>query len=152
MAQGQAAARAAVAEAAVRLQASSKGEWLELDGELELDGGEVLRLRQLLDLARESRSRFVALGEGDFLALSDTLRQQLADLARAGAAAQAGGQRLSGVAALAWEASGHAWRWTAMPRGASAPRPGPRRRSRPSTFPPAWTPNCATTSSRATAG
>ena len=97
----------AVAEAAVKLKASSKGEWLELDGELELDGGEVLRLRQLLDLARDSRSRFVALGEGDFLALSDTLRQQLADLA-ALAQPHKQGQRLSGVAALAWEASGHA--------------------------------------------
>ena len=107
MAQGQAGARAQRRRGAVKLRASSKGEWLELDGELELDGGEVLRLRQLLDLARDSRSRFVALGEGDFLALSDTLRQQLADL---GALAQPHkqGQRLSGVAALAWEASGHA--------------------------------------------
>jgi SNF2 family DNA or RNA helicase len=96
----------AVAEASVKLKASSKGEWLELDGELELDGGEVLRLRQLLDLAREGRSRFVALGAGDFLALSDTLRQQLSDLA-ALAQPHKQGQRLSGVAALAWEASGH---------------------------------------------
>jgi len=97
----------AVADSAVKLKASSKGEWLELDGELELDGGEVLRLRQLLDLARDSRSRFVALGEGDFLALSETLRQQLADLS-ALAQPHKQGQRLSGVAALAWEASGHA--------------------------------------------
>ncbi len=97
----------AVAEASVKLRASSKGEWLELDGELELDGGEVLRLRRLLDLARESRSRFVALGEGDFLALSDTLRQQLADLATL-AQPHKQGQRLSGVAALAWETSGQA--------------------------------------------
>ena len=97
----------AVAESAVKLKASSQGEWLELDGELELDDGEVLRLRQLLELARDSRSRFVALGEGDFLALSETLRQQLADLA-ALAQPHKQGQRLSGVAALAWEASGHA--------------------------------------------
>ncbi len=96
-----------VGDGAIKLRASSKGEWLELDGELDLDGGEVLRLRQLLDLARTSRSRFVALGEGDFLALSDTLRQQLADL-DALAQPHKQGQRLSGVAALAWEASGHA--------------------------------------------
>ena len=117
----------AVAESSVKLKASSKGEWLELDGELELDGGEVLRLRQLLDLARESRSRFVALGEGDFLALSDTLRQQLADLATL-AQPHKQGQRLSGVAALAWEASGHglvldgdaAWRKRSRGLGQSA--------------------------------
>ncbi len=99
----------AVADAAVKLQASSKGDWLELEGELQLDNGEVLRLRQLLDLARASRSRFVALGEGDFLALSDALRQQLADLA-ALAQTHKQGQRLSSVAALAWQASGHGLR------------------------------------------
>jgi superfamily II DNA or RNA helicase len=97
----------AVAESSVKLKANSNGEWLELEGELEFDGGEVLRLRQLLDMVRDSRSRFVALGEGDFLALSDTLRQQLADLA-ALVQVHKQGQRLSGVAALAWEASGHA--------------------------------------------
>ena len=96
----------AVPDAAVKVQASSKGDWLELDGELLLDGGEVLRLRQLLDLAQASRSRYVALGEGDFLALGDALRQQLSDLA-ALAQPHKQGQRLSGVAALAWEAGGH---------------------------------------------
>jgi superfamily II DNA or RNA helicase len=95
-----------VPDASVTLKASSKGDWLELEGELVLDGGEVLKLKQLLDLARTSRSRYIALGEGDFLALSDALRQQLADLA-ALAQNTKSGQRLSGVAALAWEASGH---------------------------------------------
>jgi superfamily II DNA or RNA helicase len=95
-----------VPDASVTLKASSKGDWLELEGELLLDGGEVLKLKQLLDLARTSRSRYIALGEGDFLALSDALRQQLADLA-ALAQNTKSGQRLSGVAALAWEASGH---------------------------------------------
>ncbi len=95
----------AVAEAAVKLRASSKGEWLELDGELELDGGEVLQLRQLLDLVQSSKSRYVALAEGDFLALGDALRQQLSDLA-ALAQPHKTGQRLSNLAALAWEASG----------------------------------------------
>jgi superfamily II DNA or RNA helicase len=100
----------AVADAAVKLQAVSKGDWLELDGELQLDGGEVLRLRELLDLVQMSRSRYVALGEGDFLALGDALRQQLADLAALAQTQKQGsktGARLSGVAALAWEASGH---------------------------------------------
>ncbi len=95
----------AVAEAAVKLRASSKGEWLELDGELELDGGEILQLRQLLDLVLSSKSRYVALAAGDFLALSDALRQQLSDLA-ALAQPHKAGQRLSNVAALAWEMSG----------------------------------------------
>ncbi len=96
----------AIADAAVKLRASSKGDWLELDGELQLDAGEVLTLRQLLDLTRASRSRYVTLGEGDFLALGDALRQQLNDLAALAQSHQQG-QRLSGVAALAWEASGN---------------------------------------------
>ena len=96
----------AVADLAVKLRASSKGDWLELEGELELDGGEVLQLRRLLELAQSSTSRYVALAEGDFLALGDALRQQLSDLA-ALAQPHKTGQRLSGVAALAWEASGN---------------------------------------------
>ncbi len=95
-----------VPDAAVKLRASTNGEWLELEGELLLDGGEVLRLRELLDLAQSSKSRFVALGEGDFLALGDALRQQLSDLAALSQTHKTG-QRLSGVAALAWEASGN---------------------------------------------
>ncbi|MFN0299261.1 MAG: DEAD/DEAH box helicase [Burkholderiales bacterium] len=95
-----------VPDAAVKLRASTNGEWLELEGELLLDGGEVLRLRELLDLAQSSKSRYVALGEGDFLALGDALRQQLSDLAALSQTHKTG-QRLSGVAALAWEASGN---------------------------------------------
>jgi SNF2 family DNA or RNA helicase len=95
----------AAPDASVKLRATSKGEWLELEGELELDSGEVLQLRRLLELAQSSKSRYIALAEGDFLALSDALRQQLNDLA-ALAQPHKSGQRLSGVAALAWEASG----------------------------------------------
>jgi superfamily II DNA or RNA helicase len=93
-----------VADGAVKLTAVTKGNWLELEGDLVLDAGEVVHLRRLLELAQGSRSRYVALGEGDFLALSDALRQQLIDLA---ALAQPNSQRISNVAALAWEASGN---------------------------------------------
>ena len=60
----------------VKLSVSSQGDWLTIDGELALDGGEVIRLRDLLDLLQLGRSRYVALGDGGFLALTDTLRQQ----------------------------------------------------------------------------
>ncbi len=89
---------------AVTLKAVSKGDWLALEGELTLDGAEVLRLRQLLELTQGSRSRYLALGDGEFLALSESLRQQLNDLA-AVVQQQGQGQRLSPVAALAWQAS-----------------------------------------------
>jgi len=85
----------------VQLRVKSKGDWLDLDGELTLDDGEVIRLRQLLDMVHQQRSRYVALGDGRFLALADTLRQQLADL---GAVTQQQGpqQRVPVLAAIAW--------------------------------------------------
>ncbi len=90
-----------VTAAQVKLSVASKGDWLEINGELALDDGEVLRLRQLLDLLATGKSRYVALGDGGFLALTDTLRQQLADL-RAVVSTQGKTQRLSPLAALAW--------------------------------------------------
>ncbi len=92
-----------VAATQVALQVKSQGDWLQIDGELALDGGEVLRLRQLLDLVQLGKQRYVALGDGDFLALSDTLRQQLADL-RAITSNQGQQQRVATLAALAWSA------------------------------------------------
>lgn len=93
----------AVTAQAVKLSVASRGDWLEVDGELALDEGEVLRLRSLLELVQQGKSRYVALGEGDFIALGDTLRQQLADL-NAVLQPHKQGQRMAGVAALAWAA------------------------------------------------
>lgn len=56
-------------------------DWLALDGSLRVDDDTVLSLQQLLGMLAQSRgSRFVALGEGAWLALTERLRQQLADL------------------------------------------------------------------------
>ena len=97
----------AVSAAQLSLKVNSRGDWLEIDGELAVDGGEVLRLRQLLDLLAQGKSRYVALGDGAFLALTDTLRQQLADL-RGMVHKQGAVQRLSPLAALAWSAQADA--------------------------------------------
>jgi superfamily II DNA or RNA helicase len=86
---------------AVTLNVASRGDWLDIDGELALDDGEVLRLRTLLELVQAGKRRYVALGDGDFLALSDGLRQQLADL-NAVVQPHKQGQRVAGIAALAW--------------------------------------------------
>ena len=86
---------------AVKLSVASRGDWLEIDGELALDDGEVLRLRSLLDLVQAGKSRYVALASGDFLALGDGLRQQLADL-NAVVQPHKQGQRVASIAALAW--------------------------------------------------
>ncbi|TDM06116.1 MAG: DNA helicase [Ideonella sp. MAG2] len=55
-------------------------DWLALEGEVQLDEDRVISLQQLLGLMRGSSSRFVTLAEGQVLALSDRLKQQLKDL------------------------------------------------------------------------
>ncbi len=99
-----------VSPAQLTLKVSGRGDWLALDGELAVDGDEALRLHTLLDLARNARSRYVALREGEYLALTESLRRQLADLHALASPAGRGGDalRLSPVAALAWSAQADA--------------------------------------------
>ncbi|HSW04757.1 DEAD/DEAH box helicase [Aquabacterium sp.] len=60
---------------------SSGADWFAVEGELRIDEQRVLGLQRLMQLVHESKQgRFVALGEGEYLALSEQLRQQLADL------------------------------------------------------------------------
>ena len=74
-------------------------DWFSVDGELRVDEGRVLGLQRLMQLAFESkRGRFVALGDGEYLALTDRLRQQLADL-QAMAQVEKGKLKLPGAAA-----------------------------------------------------
>ncbi|MBQ0074305.1 MAG: DEAD/DEAH box helicase [Prevotella sp.] len=54
--------------------------WFEIEGTVELDQGKVVTMAQLLDLMDQSHGRFIKLGEGEFLALSNTLRKQLDQL------------------------------------------------------------------------
>lgn len=66
---------------ALTLNVRRQGEWFALSGELALDDGKVLQLRQVLALLSESRGRFIRLGEQDWLALDNQLRQRLQQLA-----------------------------------------------------------------------
>ncbi|EIC23380.1 DEAD/DEAH box helicase [Thiorhodovibrio frisius] len=64
--------------AQVRPKVSSQQDWLDLGGALHLPDGRVLELRELL--AAATNSRFVRLGERDFLTLSEALRKRLEGL------------------------------------------------------------------------
>ena len=91
-------------KAALQVSVKSGADWFAVDGEARLDEQRVLGLQQLLQLAHASRgSRFVALGDGEYLSLTEQLRRQLADLQ---ALAQADGGAKGGVrlpaAAAAW--------------------------------------------------
>jgi len=55
----------------------TRGDWLEVSGEVRLSDGRVLAMRELLDLAGASKGRFVQLADKAYLALSEALRRRL---------------------------------------------------------------------------
>lgn len=63
-----------------KVRVTQQRDWFQLGGELELDNGEVVLMQTLLELTRNSQSRFVRL-EGDrILALTDAFRKRIEDL------------------------------------------------------------------------
>ncbi len=87
---------ARVDEKQFRMKAQAQGNWFEASGELKLEDGQVLTLVELLRLMEDTPGRFIALGEGRFLALSAAFRKRLGELAGLG------------------EAQGKAWRMPAL--------------------------------------
>ena len=81
-----------------RVSAAGQGGWLEASGELRLEDGKALSLAELLRLVEGQTGRFVALGEGRFLALTAAFRKRLADLSAFGEA-HGKGWRLPALAA-----------------------------------------------------
>ena len=68
----------------LRLNIKSKKDWFAASGQLVVDEDRVLDLRALLDMIRAGKSRFVALGDKEFLALSEELHRRLSELAAYG--------------------------------------------------------------------
>jgi superfamily II DNA or RNA helicase len=80
--------------AQLALRVHTRQEWLAVQGEIRFDEGLVLGLQQLIGAAA-SASRFVPLGEGRYAALTQELRERLADLAAVGEAQRAKGEDLA---------------------------------------------------------
>lgn len=59
---------------------TSQQDWFSLSGQLTIDQDEVIELKTLLDRVRETRSRFIPMGEGQFLALTQEFRNRLEEL------------------------------------------------------------------------
>jgi len=59
----------------IRLKAH--GGWFDVEGEIPIDEATILSIGQLLELIGEGHGRFIRLGEGQFLSLTDSLRRQL---------------------------------------------------------------------------
>ncbi|WP_410498344.1 DEAD/DEAH box helicase [Chitinibacter sp. S2-10] len=64
----------------LKLGIKQQGDWFVVNGEIELDDGKVLQLRQLLQLLDKSPGRFIQIGDNDYLALTDNLRRRLEEL------------------------------------------------------------------------
>ena len=63
------------------LKVRTHEDWLALDGKLKVDEELVVGLQQLITFASEGKSRFMPLGDGRFLALTQELRERVADIA-----------------------------------------------------------------------
>jgi superfamily II DNA or RNA helicase len=73
--------RTQVSASKLRVTVKANGRWFECNGELKADENTVLSLKELLDATKLSKSRFIALQNGDYLALTNKLYKHLNELA-----------------------------------------------------------------------
>lgn len=85
----------------MRLTIKKQGEWFVAGGEITLDDGRVLALRELMQMAANSSGRFLKLGENDYLALTDNFRKRLGELQSYSEAVGKDGVRINPLAAPA---------------------------------------------------
>ena len=86
----------------LRLEIREARDWFDIDGKVEVDQDLVLGMKDLLSALKESRGRFVPLGEGRFLTLTDRLKSQL-ERFREISEEEKGGRRVSHLGTLAIE-------------------------------------------------
>nr|VFJ61213.1 MAG: Superfamily II DNA or RNA helicase, SNF2 family [Candidatus Kentron sp. DK] len=94
--------RRAVSTDNLRVKVRKDNDWFAMTGELQVDENLLLNMTQLLDLARDSEGRFVPIGEGQFIALTETFRRRLAEI-EAFSEKSAKGRRFHGLAGLLLE-------------------------------------------------
>ena len=85
-----------------RLNIKRQNDWFETEGELKVSGDLVLDMQQLMQLLEKTPSRFIPLGDGQFLALTQEFRKRLDEL-RNFSERSGKGVKLHPLAALAVE-------------------------------------------------
>ena len=65
----------------LRVRIQRDNDWFALSGDIQLDESLVLKMGQLFEMAQKSKGRFISLGEGQFIALTESFRKQLAEIA-----------------------------------------------------------------------
>jgi len=67
-----------VSSSSVRASIANKEHWFEMEGDVKIDDETVMSLQKLLELyGQGDKGRFIKLSDGDFIALSESLRKQL---------------------------------------------------------------------------
>ncbi|MEO0455784.1 MAG: DEAD/DEAH box helicase [Cyanobacteria bacterium P01_A01_bin.114] len=64
----------------LRLNIQRQKDWFAASGEIQIDDGHVMDMQRLMALMAETPGRFVALGDGQFLALTQSFRKRLKEL------------------------------------------------------------------------
>ncbi|MES2017027.1 MAG: DEAD/DEAH box helicase [Pseudomonadota bacterium] len=90
----------------LRMTIKRDKDWFAADGELQIDEERVMNLRALLDSLKNSRGRFVALGDNQFMALTFELHRRLMELAAFGTE-HGDGVRVHPLASFALEELAH---------------------------------------------
>lgn len=85
-----------------KLKINRQQDWFAASGELTLDDAQVIDMQRLLELLAQTPSRFLPLGDGQFIALTQEFRQRLDEL-RAVSESHGKGTRFHPLAALALE-------------------------------------------------
>lgn len=62
------------------LRAKKQSDWFSLEGEVRLDEHTIMQMREFLDLAENSASRFISLNDGSYIALTKEFRRRLQEL------------------------------------------------------------------------
>ena len=65
-----------------KLSIRQQKDWFEASGEVQLPDGQVMAMQQLMELLQNSPGRFLKVGEGQFLALTETFRKRLDEFRR----------------------------------------------------------------------
>jgi SNF2 family DNA or RNA helicase len=67
----------AASKSQLYLKIKQRRNWFELDGQLRVDDDTVLDMSRVLELIKKSHSRFIPMSDGQFIALSQEMYQQL---------------------------------------------------------------------------
>ncbi len=65
----------------LKIGIKNKGNWFSVEGKIKIDQDKVMDMRQLIQLVNKQQSRFIPLQNGQFVALSKSLKSRVDDLA-----------------------------------------------------------------------